>query len=61
MESLAAKVLLGLDYSLEGLGGLRIVSQDAPLEVGPCWVLREDKGAGKAFRLREAVKKDEET
>lgn len=61
MASLAAKVHLGLDYCSEGVGGLRMVSEDALLEVGPCWALREDMRAGKAFRLREAVKKDEET
>lgn len=47
------------DYCSEGVGGLRMVSEDedALLEVGPCRALREDKRAGGAFKLREAVKK----
>lgn len=53
--------LLGLDYCSEGVGGLRMESEDALLEVGPCRTLREDKRAGGAFKLRKAVKKDEET
>lgn len=61
VESLDAKMRLGLDYCSEGVGRLRMVYEDALLEVGPCWALREDTRAGKAFRLREAVKKDEET
>lgn len=48
------------DYCSEGVGGLRMVSEDSLLEVGPCQALREDKRAGGAFKLREAVKKAEE-
>lgn len=49
VEPLAGEVLLGVNYCLERVCGLRMFTKNALSEVGHCWAMRCDKPAGEGI------------